>query len=245
MIKPKMKPILFSTPMVQAILREENPKTNTRRVILPQPVLEPWDGTPGMWKWKDCQWMDGGLGMPQSGVDDYAPCRPGDVLWVRETFARHGVADFALKGKVNPEKNPEFNDGTIMGFGNYIYKADEYEPYDNTYIITWKPSIFMPKEAARIFLHVTDVRAERLQDISTEDAIAEGFEGVKCDHPNIRLGICTDCYNHGWLEPPTADFAQTWEALNAKRGYGWDKNPWVWVYAFRRIEKEEAYREAS
>ena len=241
MIKPKMKPILFSTPMVQAILREENPKTNTRRVILPQPVLEPWDGTSGMWKWKDCQWMDGGLGMPQSGVDDYAPCRPGDVLWVRETWYLE----------------------THYGAHSYVYRASSPDyPVDvGVGQHGWRPSIFMPKAAARIFLQVADVRVERVQEITDDDALNEGIPDngwfpmdkvycPRCQGEGLigaldpdSLGFmeidCPDCIR------PSQRFANLWNNLNAKRGYGWDKNPWVWVYAFRRIEKEEAYREAS
>jgi hypothetical protein len=78
-----------------------------------------------------------------------------------------------------------------------------------------KPSIFMPRAAARLFLRVKNVRAERLQDISEEDAIAEGVDGI---------------------EPGELffNFIALWNSLNAKRGYGWEANPWVWVYTFER-----------
>jgi len=218
-----VKPILFRTDMAQAILREVDPKTNTRRVILPQPVMD----DNGMWRWKDCQWMDGGLGIPQSAIEEYAPYKPGDALWVRETW------QYVDNGDEN---------------SGYVYKASEdgKEWEQNCPGWKWRPSIYMPRKAARIFLRVTDVRAERLQDITAEDAIAEGVEGVVCTHPNISLGICTDCYNTGWLEHPLENFGGFWNETYAKRNggaYAWTANPWVWVYEFKRITKEEAERE--
>jgi hypothetical protein len=88
--------------------------------------------------------------------------------------------------------------------------------------IRWRPSIHMPREAARLFLRVTDVRVERLQNISAEDCEAEGY------------------FETAPVEPrPRSWFSEVWNARNAKRGYGWDSNPWVWVYTFERITKEE------
>jgi hypothetical protein len=231
-----MKPILFSTEMVSAILAGR--KSQTRRVI-PEKVQDEYSDY-------DDYVTAVAFGVPhvrhneKSFYLEKARYKPGDVLWVRETFARHGIADFALKGKVNPEKNPEFDDGTIMGFGNYIYKADEYEPYDNTYKITWKPSIFMPKEAARILLRVTDVRAERLQEISREDVIAEGFV-LSCDNGRGDGIIRCSAYPCAFNETSCINkFSDYWDKQNAKRGFGWDTNPWCWVYEFKRIDKEEA-----
>jgi hypothetical protein len=83
----RIKPIFFNTPMVQAIL--EGKKTQTRRVMKPQPTMN----ETGMWTWKDCQWMDGGLGFPTSAISDHAPYRVGDTLWVREAFKTY---DFQL-----------------------------------------------------------------------------------------------------------------------------------------------------
>ena len=135
------RPILFTTPMVKAIIAGN--KRMTRRTMKPQPVL---DGE-GMWQWKDCQWKDGGLGFPQSGIEDHAPIKVGDVLWVREAWAE-------------------------MPYG-YVYRADYdqengdepegWDPDDR-----WLPSIHMPKGAARLFLRVTDVRVERLHRISSD-----------------------------------------------------------------------------
>lgn len=99
----------------------------------------------------------------------------------------------------------------------------------------------MPKEAARIFLRVTDVRVERLQEITEEDAIAEGCEGIRCACSNKECGggmvVCTDCMGTGWLEPPTREFMFLFDILNNKSDYDWNANPWVWVIAFERCEK--------
>lgn len=189
-----MKPIIFSTPMVQAIL--DGRKTMTRRVC--RPLTKSYDcrlrrdETPYAW-------------LNRNGYD--APYHPGDVLWVRETWHQNYDGSIAYKASAPPNKG-------------------------------WKPSIYMPREAARIFLRVTDVGVERVQDITDADAMAEGFEGVPCDHPMGRYA-CEDCMNTGYREPPTVGFAELWDRLNAKRGYGWDANPWVWVISFDRIEKPE------
>jgi hypothetical protein len=182
----KAKPIIFSTPMVQAII--EGRKTMTRRVPCKNPYM------------------------------------PGDILWVRETWAEaNGITD---PSKENPKEH-------------FIYKAG-FMLYKNA---KWRSPRYMPRKAARLFLRVTASRPERLTDISIEDAIAEGCTGIRCEHPNIRIGICTDCYNHGWLESPTAEFFGLWESLNGKRydgRYSIKNDPWVWAYTFERISKEEA-----
>ena len=189
-----MKPIIFSTPMVQAILAGR--KTQTRRVLKPQPVID----AHGMWLWKDFQWMDGGLGFPASGIEDYAPYKPGDILWVRETWS---------PVQVLPKR--------------YLYKADAENGGEGDGLpIRWRPSIHMPREAARLFLRVKGVRVERLQNISAEDCEAEGY------------------FETAPVEPrPRSWFSDVWDARNAKRGYGWDSNPWTWVIDFERIEKGE------
>jgi hypothetical protein len=143
--------------------------------------------------------------------------QPGDILWVRETWLK---AD----------------DG-------YCYKADievpsESEDLRKAYGYKWRPSIFMPREAARIFLRVTNVRVERLHDITENDARNEGVkdpydyqEPSYYDQPRVR-----------GMEINKSAFVGLWDSLNAKRGYGWDTNPWVWVYEFEKISKEEAKR---
>lgn len=206
-----IKPILFNTEMVRAIL--DGKKTCTRRIVkgaIPDDAM--WGYT--MFTPKGCISCRGVY------ADEYGekffrlPYQQGDILYVRETWC---------KGSWMNEKE------------RYYYKAD-----DNDFHCVWHPSIHMPKEAARIWLRVTDVRAERLQDITEDGVLKEGVQGVRCDHVAIGEHGCTDCLNTGWLEPPIIDFMQTWDSTIKKSDldrYGWDANPWVWVIEFERCEK--------
>lgn len=141
-----------------------------------------------------------------------------------------------------------------MWNGNYEYKADVddgYGPFcssctldictgDCNRALKWHPSIHMPREAARLFLRVTDVRVERLQDITEEQAVKEGFEAIPCNHPGGYP--CTDCMNTGYLEPAMLGFVETWDSAIKKADralYGWESNPWVWVIGFEKISKKE------
>jgi hypothetical protein len=161
--------------------------------------------------YKDHGWLTADwAGFPGACIKHRAPYKVGDILWVRETWA-------------DTKDSP----------GNIHYKASATEA-DLEWLkdcgIKWKSPLFMPRVEARLFLKVTDVRAERLQDITEEDAEAEGL------------------YNtHGFIRSPDnsyADYPHTakeafvrlWDTLNAKRGYGWDANSWVWVYEFEREE---------
>ena len=190
-----MKPILFNTEMVRALL--EGRKTVTRRVVKPQPPATSVVRKRGCaWEWSF--WADCDMGHLMS-----PPCQPGDTLWVRETWN----GDWC---------------------NHYIYKADGGSAKAAGYAAEpkWHPSIHMPKEAARLFLRVTDVRVERLQALSHEDAEQEG---CWCDE--------------GGLAMPTDKFADLWDSTlkPADRPlYGWDANPWVWVIEFERIGKDEA-----
>jgi hypothetical protein len=139
------------------------------------------------------------------------PHRLGDILWVRETWNK------------------------LPHAGTYFFKADDRDVETGEYAVNpyikWRPSIHMPRAAARIFLRVTDVRAERLQNICETDAKAEGFDFAlckykACDCPNV-IDYCADS---------TGCFGAFWDSLSAKRGYGWDANPWVWVYTFERVD---------
>lgn len=190
------RPIIFSTEMVKAIL--EGRKTQTRRVVKPQ--LEDYrDGYPDG---RDCPPTSV---VKQRGhwidegdfLHDYCPYgKVGDLLWVRET---HNI------GGIPPNEWA-------------IYKADEYsEP------VVWRPSIHMPKWATRIWLEITGVRVERLQDISHQEVIAEGVTPLPFgDTRRYMSGVPVGIQNFRFL----------WDSLNAKRGYGWNVNPWVWVIEF-------------
>ena len=193
------KPVIFSGEMVKAIL--EGRKTQTRLVIKPQPKLKTYNNPEQkFWIWKDCNWLDGGIGLPSSGIEDHAPYKPGDVLYVKETWRSIGfVASF------------------------FEYKAD----FPHESVIPWKSPILMPKRAARIFLRVVDVSVERLQKITSTDMWNEG-----CLPENINqeeIGVHDEWLQKYWIP--------LWNRTNAKRGYTWESNPWVWVIEFERTEK--------
>ena len=195
------KPILFNTEMVRAIL--DGRKTQTRRIAKNIPPETHRIEQINEYEF-EAYW--GGY-MPdiEAFVDGSTTIKPryqvGDILWVRETW------------RVCPS-------------GIYCYKAigdcDTCSSTgENTFNIKWRPSIFMPREAARIFLRVTNVRVERVQEITEKDAKAEGVI------TNDAVKVSSYVY---WFE-------MLWDDLNKKRGYGWNTNLWVWVYEFERVEK--------
>lgn len=204
----KVLPILFNTEMVRAIL--EGRKTVTRRLIKPQPTYSQRDGF---------TWKGGAYGTdlpPTIKGSAYnfrcaAPYQPGDILYVQETWL-----DYA---------------------GRFMYKAD-CDKYRleilNLAGFNWYPSIHMPKEAARIWLKVKDVRVERLQEIDEEQARKEGCQGTFVGDGS--------CMGSGWDVSPVDEFSKIWNSTIKKSDidcYGWDANPWVWVIEFERCEKPE------
>ena len=139
--------------------------------------------------------------------------QPGDILWVRET--------------------------SIFLHNKWIYKADNLS--EMKLFSGWKPSIFMPKEAARIFLKVTNVRVERLQDISEKDAIAEGVDMLgETKQYNWKYYKNYNKSQDYTFMSPIDSFESLWQSINAKK-HPWESNPWVWVYEFERIEKPENF----
>lgn len=186
-----IKPILFNTEMVRAIL--DGRKTVTRRLVKFLSRKNPnWTGYV-----KDGLMLYNGRNEP---CIKKAPYQPGDILYVRESYSE-------------------------LSFG-YVYKADGENIDHLGNVIKWHPSIHMPKEAARIWLKVTDVRVERLQDMWASDVSKEGL-----------------LFN----KPTTVDemllaFAKLWNSTIKKSdidSYGWNANPWVWVIEFERCEKPE------
>lgn len=164
---------------------------------------------------------NGDIGFMYPGGIKRPPCHQGDILYVRETWGEG------------------YEDGT------YIYKASDklanHPMFKESSKLLYHPSIHMPKEAARIWLRVVDVQLERLQDISNDEAIAEGAQGIECNHVNADSCGCTDCMNTGWIEPPIVGFMQIWDGTIKKSEldlYGWEANPWVWVIEFERCDKE-------
>lgn len=223
-----MKPILFSTDVVQAILDER--KTVTRRickdaneyVVLLNNYIDNIQRTYALQNFGDKQ---------HNIVLSIAKCKmpvcKGDILYVRETW-------YESYGKYY--YRADFDSDYLSPYetlsGGYPFECRFYPGCEGcTWIssrIRWNPSIHMPKKAARIFLKVTDVRVERLQDITDEQAIREGFEGIRCDCEGLGYQ-CTDCYNSGWREPPKVEFMYMWNSTIKKSQlgvYGWDANPW-------------------
>ena len=204
----KERPILFSGPMVRAIL--DGRKTQTRRVMKPQPDHHENENLPGHFG----TWFhDWNLDHDAATIDDiikYCPFgRPSDRLWVRETF----VVDY------------EVGEGTRGGIPPAVfYRAtDDGKTNFTPGMEHWKPSIHMPRKYCRLLLDVKAIRVERLQEITEEAAIAEGVDAVSlADAPRQAV----------WSR--RQDFAQLWDSLNKKRGFGWDLNPWVWVVSFER-----------
>lgn len=214
-----IKPILFNTEMVRAIL--DGRKTVTRRCVKPKSknacgffvITRKSDGAfMGVYDYDENEMM---FESPQT-----QPAYVGDILYVRETWC----------------DDRQFTHDDTQG--RYFYKASESDDFTSK----WHPSIHMPKEAARIWLKVKDVRVERIKDMTDKDALNEGAQGVKCDHAGLGAYGCTDCMNTGWLEPPILEFMGIWDSTIKKSDidcYGWDANPWVWVIEFERCEKPE------
>lgn len=198
----RVLPILFNTEMVRAIL--DGRKTCTRRLVRFLPGENPqWTG-----------YIRDGL-MLYNGRNEpciiKVPYQPGDTLYVRETWCGLPVNEA----------------GHMRGHTIYYYKADgELRP--KGWRGTWHPSIHMPKEAARIWLKVTDVRVERLQEITSEQICREG---VEVEYPHVLNG-----------EEKRYAFSRLWDSTIKKSDldrYGWNASPWVWVIEFERCEKPE------
>ena len=223
----KLKPILFNTPMVRAIL--DGRKTQTRRVVKYRPEV----GFGEQPIPPDDEYIGMHMGLFVFRIDDAdvyvdAPYQPLDILYVRETWTKFYYAD---PNGVTHYDQPMFYYAADGKPDITLVDEDGFEKDDQG--ICWHPSIHMPKEAARIFLRVTDVRVERLQDITVPELQSEGL--LDTGYISQYAIMTSDCFGqfkalwNGTIKP--ADLFR----------YGWDANPWVWVYAFERVSKEEAY----
>lgn len=235
-----VKPILFNTEMVKAIL--DGRKTVTRRIIKPHNVAVTKRND---YKQGNGLWIDFTTDNPDKKgyikdysvspcwstidyyINHYAPCQPGDILYVRETWQKaYEIDDF---------------DQIIEGTGRYLYAAGPedvlpqfthwLDPNTGEYKeqMPWKPSIHMPKEAARIWLKVSDVRVERLNEMTASESAKEGISLPKEFDTKERTYILA--------------FADLWDSTIKKTDmdeYGWYGNPWVWRIEFERCEKPES-----
>lgn len=229
-----MKPILFNTENVRAIL--EGRKTVTRRVVRFKEGQNPsWTGYI-----PDGAVLYGSNNIPAAK----APYHPGDILWVRETWQAVYETEWSnaepYKGQNILELIPNFDSIQKVEAGlsqecssmamrprmkYFVFKASDIEYADNENGLVWRPSIHMPREAARIFLMVNSLRVERLRDMTLGDVIMEGIKEA-------------DEYEKTWDR-----WHQTWNSTIKPEdlpSFGWEANPWVWVIGFERISREEA-----
>ena len=233
-----IKPILFHTEMVRAIL--EGRKSCTRRLVKPQPDGKhtfPLGFVTDSTEKKEVGCF--GFGIDECGGSiKYVkpPYQPGDILYVRETWERFECWNCDGDERGNCPKEPK---KSVLNktCGCYMYRATDEISGD----AKWHPSIRMPKEAARIWLKVTDVRVERLQDITPKGAESEGvgnlfYDDIGYGEKNYGTEVDTE---YGIAKE---QFAWLWESTIKKSDldrYGWDANPWVWVIEFERCEKPE------
>jgi len=235
----KERPILFSAPMVRAYL--EGIKSQTRRTLKEQPtgdyigyVLDSTDKS-----------LDGAFCF-ELNIDDimgvkYIHCpygNPGDKLWGRETTEQDGnISDDIISAMYSADHAPVF------------YSMSEYPEFDGSLAHWWYsrktcPSIHMPRWASRINPQIISVRVERLNDISEEDAIAEGLSAITKDGITVKYGIPdsdglpgTDDHGwpwHEWDVDPRKAYRKLWESINGAGS--WNVNPWVWVIEFKRVK---------
>ena len=192
----KEHPILFSGPMVRALL--EGRKTQTRRIVKPQPKVV-HNIYPDASIATNCTFRRG---------DQRIHCpygKPGDRLWVKETFLPTAHTTYF---------RADFDPMDAAGHGA-LYGG-------------WKPSIFMPRRLSRITLEVVDVRVERLQDISEEDAEAEGA------YPEFEIDLASFVRRAPVNSTHYLGFKHVWRDINGMES--WDANPWVWVVEFKKLE---------
>tara|TARA_R110002020_G_scaffold380251_4_gene591485 strand:- start:544 stop:1317 length:774 start_codon:yes stop_codon:yes gene_type:complete len=255
----KFIPILFSTPMIQAI--QENRKTQTRRAK----GLKEINKTPDIWsrankpmrshnrlwdssKEENPNPLSIDFGFNKENTRDVtfvkSKVKPGDIFWVRETWSLFGWS--SMEGFVNIK----YKDGTIGHYEPEVEGMDDWlernidklllkgllkpDPTNEENLIftndqtLWNPSIFMPKWATRLFLEVTKVRVERLQDISGSDALLEGII-LETGLTNLPAKVSN----------AKLKFQNLWSDINGIDS--WNANPWVWVYDFKKIDKPSIF----
>ncbi|WP_339503944.1 hypothetical protein [Pseudomonas sp. RL_105y_Pfl2_101] len=239
MTQVKERPILFSAPMVRAIL--EDRKTATRRVVkgFQIPTEDTTIPAGDRQRWSAIGQKDPRYGFCIFGsteaecakeLEEYAPCpygRRGDRLWVRETW----YCDHFEVMRGPYLKPDDLNIGEALDDGTLVYAADGLTPYEADQPI-WKPSIHMPRWASRILLEITGVRVERLQDITEGQAVAEG---VRLMRDGSDTWVSREGPGNLVTPWPTAKeaFSDLWNSINGPDA--WEANPWVWVVEFKRV----------
>lgn len=216
---PRELPIIFTAESVRAILA--GAKTQTRRVMNPQPhpkttlielnVVEqawiPWD-----WAF--------GTGRRMTGDPIRPRYRVGDRIWAKETFRAHDLFAHSHPERPQPTQEHhfmaevEYRDGSKR---TVEVHSDKWGCWLESDLERWRSPLYMPRWASRLTLEVTEVRAQRVQEISEDDAIAEGFVGSPA-------------------ETPREQFAAAWDGINWRKA-NWASNPFVFAYTFRRIER--------
>jgi len=240
----RVKPIPFTAESTRAI--NQGRKTQTRRVMTPEPdpmwlMVHAWRLRAPMHVCNDGRLYEGlkANGEPLAGLPSMvAPYAVGDLLWVREPWYcdDYRIPERGpLPSRLPPEVHPR----------DFVYRADgearvhfpESEDIDS---FRWRNPRFAPRWASRTTLEVLEVRVQRVQEITEADAIAEGIETdrPRADHPLWYLGGPHRVKGKGakvFYEARTA-YADLWDHLNAKRGYSWISNPWIYAYTFRIFE---------
>jgi len=205
-----MKPIIMSTDSVKAIL--DGRKTMTRRVIKPLPITNKSE-TGWIWITKNNTLIEWNMnGKVNSSMKNHCPYGSiGDKLWVRETWCK-GYEAFVYRP-------PNYYYKVADAHGDIYIRENEIN--DRGKKIKWKSPRFMPKDASRITLQITDIKVERLQYAKTESIIAEGIRREENDGMTL-----------------IDKWKKAWNNINAKRGYSYESNPWVWVISFKAVKHE-------
>lgn len=205
----KSRPILFSAPMVRALL--DGTKTQTRRIMKGQPFISSpeFDSDDGVAEFHHADECVSRISCPYGKI--------GDELWVRETWSK--AKRSLLENELFYRADGEHQSGRQRSL-NYVERESK-----------WRPSIHMPRKYSRITLEITGVKVERLQDISEEDAITEGIQQYKGPLRWIRyMDAVTGEAAHNSARDA---FASLWESINGAGS--WDQNPWLWCISFRRL----------
>ena len=232
-----MKGILFSAPMVRAII--EGRKTQTRRIVTPQPTKPTENYKPDLYRGKKPNewafWMpDNRMSEPRTWFPQY---QPGETIAVREAFKTFDCYDH-----MTPKDIADIYDARkeqdYLGTAPLLYLADQKMNARGSLVMggtknvykwgRYRHARFMPAALARLHITIAAVRIERLQDISAEDAIAEGIDR-RMDGPDEEYSGSSNT----WHWRPSSAYRDLWESINGPDS--WTANPWVWVYTFRKI----------